>query len=167
MRDALARRAKDACESSGQICARGDLWRRGRTWAERGGWYRSGVWYWRRGWCRRGQIWAWSRFYEDLRQSNFFVAGTIRAAGVAGLYSGVRVGLRIGASRGIYSRLCSHCRVATRANFALSCAGHPNGVIVDPHLHTKDCRGVCSGIRVRSDIYSTPGIYLPGLCGSG
>ena len=94
------------------------------------------------------------------------------AGGGATLYSGVLVRGRIRSTRGIYSRLCSHRRVAAQATLPRSCAGHPNGLIADPRLHTKVCRGARSDIRVRpdirvrSDIYSTPGI-CPGLCGLG
>jgi hypothetical protein len=76
---------------------------------------------------------------------------------------GVCSDIRIRTSRGIYSSLCSPRRVAARATFRRSGAGHPNGLIAGPRLRTNVCRGVCSGIRVRSGIYNTPGI-CPGLC---
>jgi len=89
-----------------------------------------------------------------------FGAGT-RAGGCASLRSGVR----IGASRGIYSSLCSPHRVAARATVPRGGAGDPSALITDPSLHTRVYRGVCSGVHVRSGIHGTPGIYSS-LCSS-
>ena len=67
---------------------------------------------------------------------------------------------------GICSSLCSPGRVAARASKPHSGAGNPNALITDPRLRTGVYRGVCSGIHVRSRIYSAPGI-CPDLCGFG
>ena len=81
------------------------------------------------GWCRRGDSWELSRFYDELRLSSF-------DAGIgASLCFGGRVRLRI-CSRGIYSNLCSPRRVAARATVPHSDAGHPSGLIADPRLRT-------------------------------
>jgi len=91
-----------------------------------------------------------------LRQLRLTCFGArTRAGGCASLRSGVR----IRASRGIYSSLCSPHRVATRATDPRSGAGDPSALITDPSLHTRVYRGVCSGVHVRSGIHGTPGIY--------
>ena len=141
-----------------------DLWCRRRTWAERGRWDRRGGRCQRGGWCRRGENRELSRFYDDLRLSTFD-SGTC-AGGGASLCPGVRVRGCIRASRGIYSSLCSRCRVAAQATVPRSGSGHPTGLIADSRRHTSVCLGVYSGVRGRSGNRSTPGIY-PGLCGSG
>jgi hypothetical protein len=94
-----------------------------------------------------------------------FDAGTC-AGGGASLCFGFRVRVRIRASCDICSRLCSHRRVAGRATFRHSCAGHPNGLIADPRLGTNVCCGVCSDIQGRSSNRSIPRIY-PDLWCSG
>ena len=97
-----------------------------------------------------------SRFYDELRLSSF-EAGT-----GASLCFGGRV--RIRASCGICSRLRSHRRVADQATIPRNGASDPTGLIANPRLHTRVCRGVCSDIRGRSSNRSIPG-FIP-ICGA-
>ena len=96
---------------------------------------------------------------RQLRLSSF--GARTRAGGCTGLRSGVR----IRASRGIYSSLRRPHRVAARDTVPRSGAGDPNALITDPSLHTCVYRGVCSGVHVRCGIHGTPGIYSS-LCSS-
>jgi hypothetical protein len=83
-----------------------------------------------------------------------------------GVCSDVHVRSGIHGTHGIYSSLCSSCRVAARDTIPGTGGDDPNGLIADPRLRTSAYRGVCSYIRGRSGVQSTHGIY-PDLWCSG